>query len=528
MHNNIKYKDISIYTFLFITSFSVNFYVSSYGVYPVDTFIHYDTGYRILLGDVPIKDYWIVHGFLIDYIQAFFFKIFGNNWHSYLIHSSLMNVAVTIFSYYTFRILEVSKPCSFLSSLALSFLAYPVSGTPFLDLHSTYFSLIAIYFAILGVAEKKNYLWFWTAFFLSIAFFSKQVPAAYTIIVVSVLNFYISYTNKNKNIFLYYVCGAIIFLLFLLFFLTIQKIPLYDFILQIFLFPESIGSSRYEKYVLTIKNVVLDYKFIYLNFLIIVIINILNLKKNNFYYKSEKFQIFLIITSFTCSTIFHQIYTKNQIYIFFLIPFLLGFIFFFIKDIKFNQKTFFTYFLLLICTLVTFKYNKRFNIERQFHELVNSDLNNSVKIEIFDKKFKTLNWISPYYKNPNEELKRIEDLYLYLKEDKMNKMLITEYNFFSSLLEEKLYSPSRTYDDISYPKNNNKYYNYYKNFLLKKIKINKIKNIYIFDSKKIDEKRLDHLLFNYISKNCFKKNNFDLYIKKLQIIKCKDLEIKIE
>ena len=69
----------------------------------------------------------------------------------------------------------------------------------------------------------------------------------------------------------------------------------------------------------------------------------------------------------------------------------------------------FTYFLLLICALVTFKYNKRFNIERQFHELVHSDLNNSVKIEIFDNKFKTLNWISPYYKNPNEELKRTTD-----------------------------------------------------------------------------------------------------------------------
>ena len=40
----------------------------------MDTFIHYDNGFRILLGEHPVKDYWIVHGFIIDYIQALFLK----------------------------------------------------------------------------------------------------------------------------------------------------------------------------------------------------------------------------------------------------------------------------------------------------------------------------------------------------------------------------------------------------------------------------------------------------------------------
>ena len=67
-------KNYIFYTILAVFSFYINFYVGSNGVFPLDTFIHYDNGYRILLGEHPVKDYWIVHGFLIDYIQAFFFK----------------------------------------------------------------------------------------------------------------------------------------------------------------------------------------------------------------------------------------------------------------------------------------------------------------------------------------------------------------------------------------------------------------------------------------------------------------------
>ena len=131
MFKDKKYYDVYIYIFLAISSFCINFYVGSNGVFPVDTFIHYDNGYRILLGDVPIKDYWIVHGFIIDYMQAIFFKIFGNNWYSYLIHSSLFNVIITIFSYYIFKFLKVDTSFAFILSISISILAYPVSGTPF-------------------------------------------------------------------------------------------------------------------------------------------------------------------------------------------------------------------------------------------------------------------------------------------------------------------------------------------------------------------------------------------------------------
>ena len=45
-------------------------------VFPLDSFAYFDTGFRILLGEYPFKDYWIIHGPFIDYFQSFFFYIF--------------------------------------------------------------------------------------------------------------------------------------------------------------------------------------------------------------------------------------------------------------------------------------------------------------------------------------------------------------------------------------------------------------------------------------------------------------------
>ena len=150
-----KYKEFSLILFISLFAFFINFQVGSNGVFPVDTFIHYDFAYRILLGDDPIKDYWIVHGLLIDYLQSIFFYIFGNNWKSYLIHSSLLNVAVALSSILIFINLRIKLKYIFIISVSLSLLAYPVSGSPFLDLHSSFFSLFSFYFIILWITKKK-------------------------------------------------------------------------------------------------------------------------------------------------------------------------------------------------------------------------------------------------------------------------------------------------------------------------------------------------------------------------------------
>ena len=78
------------YTVIIILfSFSINFYYSKLGVFPIDTFLHYDSAYRILENEIPFRDYWIVSGFVVDFFQSFFFKILGVNWLAYTFHSSI-------------------------------------------------------------------------------------------------------------------------------------------------------------------------------------------------------------------------------------------------------------------------------------------------------------------------------------------------------------------------------------------------------------------------------------------------------
>jgi|TARA_Y100000294_G_scaffold125859_1_gene117311 hypothetical protein len=524
----IKYKKLkflSLYILIILSSFSINYYVSSSGVFPVDTFVHYDNGFRILLGELPVKNYFIVHGFLIDYIQAFFFKIFGNNWQSYVIHSSFFNVLISLFSFKVFNALDLKTYQSAILSILVGFLAYPISGTPFLDLHATYFSLFAIYLAVFSILKNKKIYWFWASFFLCIAFFSKQVPSAYTIVglTVACAIFSVLDKNKGKNIFVLYILGAITFLTIFLFFLILQGISLKDFIIQLFLIPKSIGLNRYGNYELGLKNVIMDYKFIHAIFIPLIIINFIKIKKEKNYIYKKNFQIFLVIFVFAISTIVHQIYTKNQIYIFSLIPILAGFLIYFINKTKVKNKITLINLVLLISIITAIKYHERFNLERKFHELIYTNLSNGVSASKIDKKLSGLSWISPHFENPYEEIDNIKKFLKILKTDKENKIVISEYNFFSSILNQKLFSPSRTYDSISFPKKNEKFYEYYKSFFINNIKKNNIKNIYMLQSSKIKDDRIKLIVYNYIPSTCFNKKIIDDYILILKLTNCREL-----
>ena len=60
---------------LIFFAFFTNYYFGSLGVLPQDTFAYFDTGYRVLNGSVPFKDYWTVSGPFLDYLQAVLFYL---------------------------------------------------------------------------------------------------------------------------------------------------------------------------------------------------------------------------------------------------------------------------------------------------------------------------------------------------------------------------------------------------------------------------------------------------------------------
>ena len=111
-----------------------------------------------------------------------------------------------------------------------------------------------------------------------------------------------------------------------------------------------------------------------------------------------------------------------------------------------------------------------------------------------------------------------------LKNVDKKKMLLTEYNFFSLSLNKNYYGLSRTYDSISFPNKESKYYENYKIFFKDKITQNKIEEIFFLDSTEIDKLRLNQTIFDYIPQNCFDITYINDFIVKLDVKNCNFLK----
>ena len=84
-----KQKEIFYFLILLFFSISFNQYYGYLGINPIDSFFSFNSGFDVLNGHFPFKDYWTITGPFIDLIQAIFFKIFGVSWFSYVLHASV-------------------------------------------------------------------------------------------------------------------------------------------------------------------------------------------------------------------------------------------------------------------------------------------------------------------------------------------------------------------------------------------------------------------------------------------------------
>ena len=133
---SVNYQNILIFVLVVISLLSNQYYANK-GSFPIESFAHYDISQRILNGDVPFRDYWAVSGIFIDYIQSLFFIIFGNSFQIYVLHASLFNALATLIIFRFFKELSLGNSYSFFYSVCFSFLAYPNSGTLYVDHHAS-------------------------------------------------------------------------------------------------------------------------------------------------------------------------------------------------------------------------------------------------------------------------------------------------------------------------------------------------------------------------------------------------------
>ena len=516
LEKNYFIKNID-YIILIILSFSINFYYSSLGVLPQDTFAYYDSGYRVLNGSVPFKDYWTVSGPFIDYIQAIAFFIFKTNWTTYISTSSIINVIITLVFYFTLEKYNQKRFLNLFYSICLSILANPSMGTPFPDHYSTFLSLTGIFFFLIAIKDEGKLFWYLIPILFFLAFFSKQSPSSYLLIPILISS--ILYVNYYKKIIFikYFLVSSLVCIIFLVVFFYLNKIDFNTFLNQYIFFPQTIAEDRLKNFKIDLNILFFQFKFIYLFFIFLIGILLFQIIKKKISNIKELFIVNTIIVLTSFVLLFHQVITKNFIYIFFLIPLLGSFIHLNLINFK-KHKFLISLFLISMTLFSTIKYHLRFNEHRKMLNLEKINLDLSINASSIHYSLNGLKWIThDYASDPVNEIKMIKESIMIIKKDKTKKMLLSGYLFFSAILDEDLNNPSRwpSLDDASNPNLDNKYHKNYVKFVKNLIRTKKIETLY----STIDNQ--NDIFLKIFNENCIKTKVINDFLIKHDIRDCK-------
>ncbi len=499
---------------LLISSIFFNSYYGYRGILPIDSFLIFDAGFNVLNGYHPFKDYWSITGPLLDYLQSSLFFLFDVSWFSYVLHGTLINILITLFCFYFFKKIGLNYFFSFIYSLGISILAYPNIGTPFVDHHAVILMLISVCLLSLGLIYEKNFYYFLSSVFLFLSFLSKQIPSAYFLFIITIFLFidFIYLKKKRPIAFASFFTGLLLSLCFTYLFFLLNKIPINNFFTQYLMYPLSLGKNRVLSISFDFNNIIGQFKFLYLSIVPLIFITVINFRKKIIEKRFLLFAILNLAAAFVF--IYSQLTTKNQIFIFFLIPFFSAISHVFL--IKFYNKNYLVYLLIAIFVFSTTKYHVRFNHLKKFIELETISFKNAVDANILDESFSGLKWINSEFDNPKQEMEILIEMKNLIISDNKKKFIITDYQFFNSLTGNLHPSPSKWYDVRSVPNKNSNYFQDYKRFFLKRIKKENIRMVYIIGSGKKE----------YISgiiedKKCIKFQKINKISFKIDLAECK-------
>ena len=559
----IKYKnniiDFFRISFLVLFSFLVCYYYGFNGIVPLDDFVNFNSGYRILKGDLPFRDYYEVTGPVLSIFQSVLFYLFGVSWKTFVLHSSLINSFSSLIIYLFFLNQTRNKNLSLLIAISFSILFYPNNGVPGVDHHAWSFAIVSLLFFNMGL-EKKNFLYIFISiltFFLS--FLTKQVPAVYILLIIIML-YFIEIINEKKIIYFFKIILSILVLFIsLIFFFKKNEINLDLFFEQYFLMLFNFGTERISKINIYLIKESLS-KIYFLIFLIIPSLIIFYKKKELRLYEKK---IFLIIFLLISTALFYEIHTNNQAMTFALTPVICGFLYEIQKNnnkdkvlkyiyiilillccLKIIQFQFTLIFILLpffsICIFYIKKY-KRINININFllivyifltsfyyyvhnvHQRMYKDIVSENNLISFDgskinKSFENLNWKMNSKDSVVNFIDDKKSTINLLNQIKKNYIIISDYQIYNLILDKKDYSPVKYWaTEISYPSKHNKLRKKFEKYFLEKIIKNKIEYIILDKNTSLFKENL--LDYNFLSK-CLEKKTVNENLR-LEIFKFK-------
>jgi len=517
-----KRREIVCVIILLLFSVSFNQYYGFQGINPIDSFFSFNSGYDILNGHYPFKDYWTITGPFIDFTVAILFKIFGVSWSIYVLYASIFNFIFTISTFYILYKFGLNLYYCFLYAFLLSILAYPSAGTPYTDHQNSFLSIIAVYCFILALKTNLKFYWFVLPIIIGISFLTKQAPTGHIFLIISLLSSIHFIFNFNTEKIIYGIIGSIFFISIFLIILWIGKVPIINFVDQYILFPISLAENRLDFiFPLEFSRVILRFKLLHLASLTLIFVCIKKIFENYKYLKSNEFLIIVALLGSTYALIAHQLMTINGIFIFFTIPILSGFShIYYLKYFK-NKK--YIHFLLIALSISsTVYYGIKYIDKRDFMDLRKVSMEDSIDAKIFDEKLSGLKWKTTLYpENPQSEISNLKEAINIIRNDNRKKMIVTDYQFISVILSSYDYSPNKYwYKHHAYPtEKDHKYFKRYRNFIISKLKENKIEIVYTVKPLWGE----DDVLKTLLSDDCVKKTTHTEILDSHLLLKCSDL-----
>ena len=466
-------------------SFYINYHYGFKGVNPLDNFTNYNSGFNFLNNKYPFKNFWTATGPFLGLTQSFFFKIFGINWSSYVVHASLFNSIIAISLFLFLVSFGVNNILSSIFAILFSIIFYPPVGTPFVDHHSMMFTYLSFFLIIYSLNKNKSYLFLFIPIFFLFGFFSKQTPIAYFFLLISPI---IIYNLKKIRIFYFLLLGSLISLTLFIIYINFTQTNLIDIYYQYFIGASEVGNYRLKNTPFSYYDVFFRYRFIYLSLILILyfLIKDKNFSRN---FNISKFEFIYLLLSLNFVMILHQLLTMNQAFIFSLIFLNIGLSFKFIKyDKKFiNNKMFCI--LIIFSFILSLKYHYKYNEPRRFNDLAYSNKKQNINAGKYFPSLNNLEWFTQHGDNPKKEIENLKFTYNVLKEEKKKYSLITDYQFLPIELGVYGNSPIKWFHtNVSFP-NMDKQDNIdlkttFSNFFIKQIKNESIEKIYFVPPQK--------------------------------------------
>ena len=144
------------------------------------------------------------------------------------------------------------------------------------------------------------------------------------------------------------------------------------------------------------------------------------------------------------------------------------------------------------------------------------NLNNAIDAKMIHPSLKGLKWKTKRFENNSKlEIENIKKSIEIIKNDNSNKMIETNYLFFSAIVNEDLNNPSRwpSLGDASNPSFDNNYHIFYKDFINKIVEKKEIQTIYSTINNREN-------IFFIFDKKCKSSELVENFLYKLDLTKC--------